>query len=305
MKGEQSMQAFTQWCDKVVSHPDFLRTYRLKQGIWLRNGLEDMPINNVFSNIAHAERAEVRYTTLSQETSEFIERFSMLAQQSPLDGKVVLDTGCGDGRFVPFFLDQGAAGVVASDVSEANLRRLQSRLQREGRSGQAFLVADSCEQLSLPEKVNQIYAILSFNMLGHRYSEALNNAKRLLDSSGVLIVAEPSWESALLFYLITGELELFDYTARSHNKVTGPDYDRTKSYRVFMEKELGDLLQSEGWQIMTTTFISAFPSLLFGGILSKKECQDEEKEKYALLLREMTKNNLDCKRAYIASCRMS
>jgi len=299
------MRNFVQWRESVVSHPEFLRTYQLLNGIWIRKGLEDMSAENVFSNIAHAERAEVQYTTLSQETAEFIERFSMLAKQAPLEGKVVLDVGCGDGRFVPFFLDNGAAGVVASDISIANLRRLQEKLKQEGRAEQVLLVADSCETLKLPEKVDHIYAILSFNMLGSRYIEALDNARGLLDPLGVLILAEPSWESALLFYLITREFDLFEYTARSHNKVTGPDYDRSKSYRVFMEKELVDLLRAKGWQIDRTTFISAFPSLLFGGLLSKKEYSDVGKDKYARLLKEMSQNCLDSKRVYIVSCKMN
>jgi SAM-dependent methyltransferase len=90
--------------------------------------------------------------------SEFLDRIEVpphMAAVQPLDGRRVLELGCGDGRFTILMAQQGAE-VLAVDFSFAALRKLRRRLP-SGKAPTSYLVKQRLEQ-NLTEQVGLVQA---------------------------------------------------------------------------------------------------------------------------------------------------
>jgi SAM-dependent methyltransferase len=92
-----------------------------------------------------------------------------LAALQPLSGSIVLELGCGGGRYTVFMADQAAA-VLAVDFSRAALKKLGSRVASHWNIG---LVQADCTRLRLPGKAfDRILSTLVSNLPSpaHRYA---------------------------------------------------------------------------------------------------------------------------------------
>ncbi|KEI71892.1 class I SAM-dependent DNA methyltransferase [Endozoicomonas elysicola] len=109
-----------------------------------------------------------------------LERPSMLAMLPELQGKSILDLGCGPGAYVEHFLSQGAR-VTASDVSPEMVQIVQKKF---GDQVTAY-VADLSH--GLPDEQDSSYDLIVCPLTIH-YIEDLsplfNDARRVLNGGG-------------------------------------------------------------------------------------------------------------------------
>lgn len=78
------------------------------------------------------------------------ERAVLSLLPSDLQGRAVLDAGCGTGRYTLEVLRRGAASVIGVDLSAAMLARAASELARAAPSAPVTLLRASLEALPLP-----------------------------------------------------------------------------------------------------------------------------------------------------------
>lgn len=107
-----------------------------------------------------------------------------------LDGKTVVDVGCGEGRFTRF-LAQSAAQASGLDINQVSLDRARAKAQEEGidvdwRQGRAEEMPFADESLDLVVFSNSLHHVAMEHMVA-----ALREAARVLKPGGDLYVMEP------------------------------------------------------------------------------------------------------------------
>lgn len=107
-----------------------------------------------------------KYTQGRDNYNDTDERLKECAKELGVDGKDVLDLGCGDGRYAAWFQEMGARSVKGIDISPAMIE-----LAQEKRDGIEFVLGD-CE--NLPYKDGSFDLIFS-NFVLH-YCEDIKRA---------------------------------------------------------------------------------------------------------------------------------
>jgi SAM-dependent methyltransferase len=106
----------------------------------------------------------------------------------PIDGKAVLDVGCGTGFFVDHWLQNGAARITGIDVTEVSVERLKKRFPKA-----EFVLADVSEP-GLDVKGTFDYVSI-FDVLYHivddkRFEQAVANLSRLCRPGSRVIITD-------------------------------------------------------------------------------------------------------------------
>ncbi len=116
------------------------------------------------------------------------EHADVLTDHLALNGKAILDVGCGAGRITRMMAQLGA-DVIGIDPGERQLARARAAGQVGGES----YVQGTAEQL--PSETGTIDIVVFFNSLHHvpinQLERALLEARRVLKTSGRVYLAEP------------------------------------------------------------------------------------------------------------------
>lgn len=109
----------------------------------------------------------------------------LLADLGPLDGRVVLDVGCGYGGTLRSLGDHGRVGRIGVNVDEAQLRR--AALTGEG--GVGYVMADGC---TLPVADSAVDVVLAIECVFHFASRAafLREAARVVVPGGRIVLSD-------------------------------------------------------------------------------------------------------------------
>lgn len=129
----------------------------------------------------------------------------MIEKYSDLEGKRILEVGCGDGR-ITAFLAEKTEDLVAIDPDSESIVEA-----RESIEGVDFRIG-SGEAL---EFENESFDLVMFGMSLHHHcncGKALREAQRVLKSNGQLIILEPTLDGEIqrLFHLFTDETDAIE-----------------------------------------------------------------------------------------------
>jgi ubiquinone/menaquinone biosynthesis C-methylase UbiE len=138
---------------------------------------------------------------------------SMIEKFSDLEGKRILEVGCGDGR-VTAFLAEKASALVAIDPDEGSIAEA-----RENIEGVHFKTG-SGEALQFE---NESFDLVIFTMSLHHHGDsemALKEARRVLDKGGRLLILEPAIDGEIqrLFHLFSDETEAIERARHAINR---------------------------------------------------------------------------------------
>jgi ubiquinone/menaquinone biosynthesis C-methylase UbiE len=131
--------------------------------------------------------ARWRATTLGAAT-EALEQRCVLTLVGPVDGRRVLDLGCGDGLLVTTLATQRAR-AVGIDVNHAALQAATSRADRAGVEGARF-VEGRIEGLPFPDDTFDLVTAVTVLCLVPDRSAALREAARVLRPGGRLVIGD-------------------------------------------------------------------------------------------------------------------
>lgn len=124
--------------------------------------------------------------------NEIVEKPTMLSLLPDLNGKRLLDLGCGTGEHLQLYLAQGAANVVGMDLSEAMLNQAQQDLAKCGQFHGRF----SLHQLAmenLPQLQAKDFDVITSSFAFHYVADFPNLLAAIADKltpSGVLIFSQ-------------------------------------------------------------------------------------------------------------------
>jgi len=192
------------------------------------------------------ERRRVPYTMSSLDTPQYHE---YLASVRPAQSNAtVVDVGAGDGRNTVPWLDWGFERVIATDAVFASLTRFRERLiaNHPGWLDRVLLIECDARRLPLAaDSVETALAIESLYYLNEDYPLGLVECRRILKSTGKLLLAERSWEGALLTRLLYDGVKAMLLLSDSRDMWDGTGDDLVRS-RCFTEPELITILREHG-----------------------------------------------------------
>jgi len=208
-------------------------------------------------------RSAVPYAMTALDTPVY---HDYLKKFAPTDQDLlIVDVGGGDGRNALPWLRWGFERVVVVDSTAAALSRFRARVAAENREWLKRIVLIECDQRTLPladEVADRVMAIESLYYLNEDYEAGLEQCHRVMQPRARLLLADRSYEGALLTRLLYyGGVAAMLETARSRKMWDGEGDTRVRT-RCFSRRELHALVVAQGFEIVETGGISAFSLLL-------------------------------------------
>jgi SAM-dependent methyltransferase len=164
---------------------------------------------------------------------------NIIRQIGEIDGKTILDAGCGTGGWAVWLAKQGAY-VYAFDISPRSIEITNLRAQVNGVANRVSAEVFNIEtNWQFDESVFDIVLLnaVLHHVQDHKMLEVMNNAHRVLKKVGKAIAAEPIGNSPLfekIKYMVpSGHLGNWDYRPSSLSKAwdswlqTSYGWDRT------------------------------------------------------------------------------
>jgi ubiquinone/menaquinone biosynthesis C-methylase UbiE len=208
------------------------------------------------------ERSHVPYAMSTLDTPVY---HQYLASLRSSDTKVaIVDVGAGDGRNTIPWLDWGFERVIAMDAVFSSLRRLRERLTADHPEWleRILLVEGDMRRLPLAaNSVETVFAIESLYYLNEDYDLGLAECRRILKQTGRMLIAERSWEGAVLTRLLYSGVEAMLALSESREMWDGSGADAVRS-RCFTEEELVAILEKHGLIAVERKGVHLAPLLL-------------------------------------------
>jgi SAM-dependent methyltransferase len=235
---------------------------------------------NYYSDIKYESRENDQFSTTKRESVFYYKHLRNLLKGVPQDG-LLLDAGCGDGRFTRWCLQAGQYSLISTDIDYNNLRTLEASLS-EGESSRVKLL--QAVLLSLPLRSDSFDAIIAIgvlNVLKERMVDVCRSLHALLKPGGIFINTEPTMDGSLLYALVRHDPDEFFKVLETKTKAIDYDGDRSMRYPVFEAGEVERALVASGFVLEEMQGIPVYPSLVFGGMLKEIDAPCALKERCA------------------------
>ena len=206
--------------------------------------------------------------------------------------KIILDLGCGDGRFTLWFLEKTNAYIVCVDSNVDNLIRLKKNVNYEIYKDRLILI--NSDILNLPMfkiKFDIIWSFETLYYLNDKYNDGIKIVSDLLKKDGELFNTDRNYFGGVIHSLLSGGIKdflsslesqtIFDYwgdskpqsivitddyferTAKKFNldvinKIRLPIFTTLISYLVSNEKILFEDIQKNYKKILSQINAAAF-----------------------------------------------
>ncbi len=181
-------------------------------------------------------------------------RFRRTAGKVVLNGKLVLDFGCGNGAQTMEFAGAGCS-IIAADIGIENLSVLAGRLREIGCT---TVLPVHYDGVHLPVRPGSIDVVLSYEVIEHVEDEAamLDELRRVLRPGGEMVISVPNkgWvfetHGADLPLLKWNRVPFLSWLPHSiHGKIAHA--------RIYRKKDIVPLLRSGGFRVVSAEYITA------------------------------------------------
>jgi ubiquinone/menaquinone biosynthesis C-methylase UbiE len=239
---------------------------RIDRGILRFDLLSGDPSTEYYRTIGGAhfhERSAVPYSMSALDTPVYHDYLRQFAPDS--HESLVVDVGGGDGRNALPWLRWGFKRVVVVDSTATGLVRFRARVSAENPAWLDHLVFIECDARALPiadEVADRVLAVESLCYLNEDYEQGLRECRRVMRSRARLLLADRSYEGALLTQLLYyGGVDAMLDTAHRGEMWDGEDKHRVRT-RFFTADAIRALVAAQGFEIIECGGISAFSLLL-------------------------------------------
>lgn len=206
--------------------------------------------------------------------------------------KVILDLGCGDGRFTYEFLKNPKTKVICVDSNYESLLRLKKNIKIAFDDTRVILLNEDI--LNLPrfsEKVDIVWAFESLYYLDSDYKKGINIVCKLIKEGGILLNAERNNFGGLVHSLLNGRLDHF-FEAIKKNKIYDYFGDTELKTSSFDDSQIKDILSINGLILKNKYRLPIINTFLSFLISNKIFDYDEIRKNSQKLLKELIKMNL-------------
>jgi SAM-dependent methyltransferase len=252
------------WVSGVL-RSDVADVYGWSQGVFVDSRL-NREETTLWRQSTFSSRALVPFTTTwcEQQLGERELRSALHLTGISLDD-LVMDLGCGDGRYVRFLLTCGFRRIVALNYELEPLLALRARLTDSERSRVLLVCADILTHPLVPASAD---FVLAWGLLTSTsdFRASLRQCLQLVKPQAWFFNAEPVLEHALVYALVKGDLAEFQQilTTKTRARMW---HERDRRYRVLTLAELAKAMAEASLETISRGGISVFPSLVFGGLL--------------------------------------
>ncbi len=283
MADTHSIRPLPDWFFEIVDEAKATAMgYEVRDGIWCDPVIAG-DRSAFWSSSRFAARASLPYTTswCEQQIGEALVSNDVLPLLD-VASDLIMDLGCGDGRYVDFFLSKGAQRVVALNYEIEPLLQLKSRLTEEQLRRVVLVCGDI---MSVPLKAEMASLSFAWGMLTclPDFDAGRRRVSELTAEGGYIFCVEPLLEHAVVYALVRADIDEFMTTVDLKSRAASWD-EKGKRYRVYSKCELDSFFSSGELEILFHGGISVLPSLVFGGIaesmrVSGQEMSDEARER--------------------------
>ena len=256
-----------------------------------RSSFEASEASRASRQLVRSAETVARYSAPPKTTAFPLEyAFHLLGD---VNGKTILEYGCGDGENTAVLADRGAK-VIALDISDELLDIARTRLEVNGCDGVAFLVA-SAHALPLPDE--SIDIIFGMAILHHLDLDlASSEVWRVLKNGGRGIFEEPLRNSKLVdrvrkIFPVRADVSPFEHplTEQEIERFAMGGTRRARSFQLLLSSIAQNFPFSRRRAIrvaarMDTLLLRLFPSLAYYATVKVFEMVKEEKHLVALIL---------------------
>ena len=195
-----------------------------------------------------------------------------------IDGKTILDLGCGDGNMDKYFVKNGAKKVFALDISQ-NMINEAKKVNFDPKI--TYQVKKMENLSSINQKFDIVYSSLAFHYVKD-FDKLITDIAKLLKKGGVLVFSQ---ESPLLTALTFADEE-----QTKHININGKRYYLLSDYQneTAREKRWNDVVVTKYHR----TFAHVVNALIKNGI-NILEIKDSVADKKAIKMREKYKHEQD------------
>jgi ubiquinone/menaquinone biosynthesis C-methylase UbiE len=205
------------------------------------------------------EIVTVTYAMSSLDTPVYHDYLREFAPDDP--DALVVDIGGGDGRNALPWLQWGFRRVVVIDATVAGLTRFRNRVAQENPAWLGRLLLIQCDARALPlatAQADRIFAVEALCYLNEDYELGLEECHRAMRPHARLLLADRSYEGALLTRLLYFEgIDAMLETARNREMWDGQHGNGVRT-RCLSRRELHALVAAQGFEIIKTGGISHF-----------------------------------------------
>lgn len=193
---------------------------------------------------------------------------------------IVLDVGCGDGRFTLFLIEKGFKNIFALDSNIHSLLSLKTTLRNKKLTNYVTLIHDDVLSLPFyPNSFNLVFSIGVLYYLNKDYECGLRRIVKTIKKNGILVETEPSFEGSAIKSLLFDGLEQFLNTGLNSEFIEIFKNEKV-NVRCFKDEELYDIFTDNNLKVQWSCGISLFPTLVRilekKGILSKNKLLEKE-----------------------------
>lgn len=269
------------WFERLgaeLGSPDALGIYHI--GF---SGGEAYDFHQRYTKGAHLRRLEaVPFHQSQWESPYYRKTLDRFLENVDLTQAMILDFGCGDGRFADHLMQQGARRIVCVDFDYATLAAFSEHLAQTGFRHKVLLLHTDFDHLPFSDNTfDVILAIGSLYYLDRQYEVGIARLRDMLVQNGVMITSDPSIEGfmlrALVFNGLNESLDIF--RSRRFREVT----DATApGFRAFDENEWRDIFRAAGLTVLDQQGVSLFHNLLrvlyLKGVVSEEQLRERQGE---------------------------
>ena len=183
---------------------------------------------------------------------------------SGLDPKnsIVVDVGCGDGRFTDYLLDLGFQRIIATDNHLLPLQSLAQHIRQRQAEDNVLIINCNADQIPImSESVDVVLAIGVYYYMGKNFENGIIEAYRCLKRNGMLVNSEPDIEGAIYKSLYFESLDdVYENFFQRHFKEEKGE--TPFKFRLFAKDELIHILDRLGFRVRKHIGLSLMPSIL-------------------------------------------
>lgn len=275
------------WKDKILSKG---RQYSIDP-----NGIVLSPISNTDSYLFHKNHTKGAYLRKLQDT-----QFHQIYWETPyykkvldqfladyeFQDKVILDFGCGDGRFTQYLLKNGATKIVCVDFDYGTLASLSHYAAENNLNDKLLIIHSDFDNLFF--EANEFDLILAIGVLYYlndKYEASLQYFSTLMKTGGSLVTSDPDLEGSFLRMLMYESLNEAIQTFKSRRFKETKD-DTVYRFRIFDEPEMLGIFSRANLKVVDRHRISLFHNLIrvlqLKGIIKEEELRANEKDVWQL-----------------------
>ncbi len=267
------------WKLNLLKDPDdFLNSCELRYDVYCMSDRLSDSKSTVWTESVFDERSKRKHSTTWAEQSISNKLLESAIQEIKIqENDVIIDAGCGVGRFVKFLLSKGFQKIIAFNYEYEPLMKLSASLTDEEKERVLLICADVFKHPFKTEIADFIIAWGLFTSTSD-FDLSMEETISLMKKDSFMYSAEPVMEHALIYALLMQDHEELMRILDTKTRASMWNLKDFR-YRVYTQNEVNSSYDRDDLELVKKEGIPVLPSLLFGGLFTVVDADESQKKK--------------------------